>query len=74
MAASDYTPATFNYRLHLAGCPQMAIDLAKRSFQVCATDPGGACGSWHGVDAETMDRLERNPLRLHRIGRSRPLV
>jgi hypothetical protein len=23
MAASDYTPATFNYRLHLPGCPQM---------------------------------------------------
>ena len=21
----------------------LAIDLAKRSFQVCATDPGGAC-------------------------------
>jgi len=23
MAASDYTPTTLNYRLHLTGCPQM---------------------------------------------------
>ncbi len=49
----------------------LAIDLAKRSFQVCATDPGGAC-----VDAPGFARGFSSDVTAWRFNRScvRPLI
>ncbi|EQB11425.1 hypothetical protein RLDS_23770 [Sphingobium lactosutens DS20] len=49
----------------------LAIDLAKRSFQVCATDPGGTC-----VDAPGFARGFSDDVTVWRFNRScvRPLI